>query len=155
MRDSPARIRAATLDDLEAVAEIERAVFASAPYPAFFFRQAHDLWGDLLRLAELASGEIAGYVLGAPSSRPAEAWVLSAAVRAEHRGRGIARRLTEQLLEVLAGSGARQVRLTVHPGNRGAIALYLGLGFRAVAEEPGYFGTGEPRLLMCRELGRG
>lgn len=146
-------IRAATLPDLEAVWGIEHRVFGAELYPRFFFRQALDLWGELLRVAECPSGVLAGYILGAVSRRREEAWILSAAVSPEHRGRGIATELTRDLLQVLTGAGAREVRLTVHPANRKAVGLYRKLGFRSLAEDAEYFGPGEPRILMRARLG--
>lgn len=150
--EPPVRVRPAEVSDLEAVWEVEREVFGSDLYPRFFFRQALDLWGGLLCVAAAPSGALAGYALAAPSARPGEAWILSAGVRAEHRGRGVAIRLTEGVLDALAASGARKVLLTVHPDNRGARALYEKLGFRVAGEEAGYFGPGEPRVVMRREL---
>lgn len=148
-------IRAAEKSDLDAVWEVERGVFGSDLYPRFFFRQALDLWGGLLRVAAPPSGALAGYVLAAPSWRPGEAWILSAAVRGEHRGRGVGARLTRDVLGVLAASGAREVLLTVDRDNRRARGLYEKLGFRVEGEEADYFGPGEPRVLMRRELSPG
>jgi ribosomal protein S18 acetylase RimI-like enzyme len=150
----PLLIRAASPADLDAVWAVERAVFGEDVYPRFLFRQALDLWGDLLRVAELPSGEIAGYALGA-LARDGGGWLLSAAVRPEQRGRGIATQLTRDLLERLAAAGAPVVRLTVHPANAGAVRIYRGLGFHTVAEDPDYFGPGELRLLMQRDLAPG
>lgn len=141
-------IRVATTSDLAAVWAVERAVFGEEVYPAFFFRQALDLWGELLLVAELAEGEVVGYALGAPSLRPGEGWVVSAAVLPAHRGGGVATRLTRALLDACAGRGMREVRLTVHPGNAAAVALYRKLGFDMVGEEADYFGPAEPRLVM-------
>jgi len=145
-------IRAAGLADLGAVWEIEREVFRTDIYPRFFFRQAHDLWGDLLRVAESDSGALVGYALGALGAEAGEAWILSAAVLPEQRGRGIATRLTRDLLDVLRSRGARGVRLTVHPENHGAIRLYERLGFQTIGRDADYYGPGDPRLLMRLEL---
>jgi len=66
----------------------------------------------------------------------------------------VATRLIESLLDVLAGSPVREVRLTVRPANTGAVALYERLGFRPVADEPDYYGPGERRLVMRIRLAR-
>ena len=152
MTDRPITVRAAALADLAAVAEIDREAFGAEPYPPMFFRQAHDLWSDLLRVAALPDGEVTGYVLAAPSLWRAEGWILSAAVAARHRGLGIATRLTRSILDALAAHGFSRARLTVHPQNLGAVALYRKLGFRARSEDAAYFGPGEPRLLMEADL---
>jgi ribosomal protein S18 acetylase RimI-like enzyme len=145
---TPTPIRAATPADLAAVWAIDREVFGAEAYPHFFFRQAYDLWGELLRVAPLPSGGLAGYVMGALSAQAHEGWVLSAAVRPACRGRGLATQLTSGLLETLAARGARSVLLTVHPGNAGALGLYAKLGFRVERQEADYFGPGEPRLVL-------
>src|SRR5690606_37547358 len=131
-----------------ALTAVEREAFGDEAYHAFFFRQAHDLWPELLRVAEASSGDIAGYVLAAPAARPGEAWVLSAAVRAAHRGRGLGAALMEDVQGVLSSRGARAVYLTVAPGNAGAVRLYRRLGFEVEREEADYFGPGERRLVM-------
>jgi ribosomal protein S18 acetylase RimI-like enzyme len=148
-------IRPATPADLPALAAVEREAFADEAYPPFFFRQAHDLWPGLLRVAEAPPGRAVGYVLAAVGGRPGEAWVLSAAVRASHRGRGLGAALMEDVQAVLAARGVRAVRLTVHPGNAGAVRLYRRLGYEVEREEADYFGPGERRLVMRRALGAG
>lgn len=45
-------IRPAELDDIPSIFDIERAVFRDAVYPVFFLRQAIDLWGRFLLVAE-------------------------------------------------------------------------------------------------------
>lgn len=147
-------IRPATVADLAGVWAVEREVFGEEVYPAFFFRQALDLWGELLLVAESPTGEVAGYALGAPSLRAGEGWVVSAAVLPAHRGGGVGGRLTRALLDACAGRGMTEVRLTVHPENAAAVALYRRLGFDVAGEEAEYFGLGEPRLVMRAALGR-
>jgi [ribosomal protein S18]-alanine N-acetyltransferase len=149
----PVLIRAATIDDLETVWETEREVFGTDLYPRFFFRQARDLWGGLLRVAELPSGALAGHVIGAVSERSGEGWILSLALLPAHRGKGIAEALVRDLLGVFAGQGVRDVRLTVHPDNHGAVRLYRKLGFDVIDEEPDYFGPGERRVVMRLAIG--
>jgi ribosomal protein S18 acetylase RimI-like enzyme len=145
-------ICAARLADLDAVWAIEREVFGTDIYPRFFFRQAYDVWGELLRVAEADSGELAGYALGAVGVEAGEAWILSAAVLPEQRGQGIATQLTRDLLDVLRRRGVYSVRLTVHPQNHGAIRIYQRLGFQTIGREEDYYGPGDPRLIMRLEL---
>ncbi len=73
-------------------------------------------------------------------------WILSLAVDATHRGKGVARLLVDKVLsKVETGS---VVKLTVDPDNIPAFKLYSSLGFVVVAEEDNYFGDQEPRLVM-------
>jgi len=148
----PHLVRPAGPGDLAALAALERAVFGAEAYPPFFFRQALDVFGPLLLVGE-AEGGVAGYTLGGLAAGSTEGWVLSLAVAPEHRGRGVARALTEAVLAALAERGATRVRLTADPENRPAASLYERLGFAEVGTEDDYFGPGQRRVVMARRVG--
>jgi len=142
-------VRGAGVADLAAMAALERAVFGAECYPWFFFRQALDLWPGHCWVA--ADGDlVAGYALGAPSSRRNEGWLLSLAVHPDHRGRGIAMDLAAAIVFSFDRLGFDRVVLTVAPTNAAAVRLYERLGFRLEAEEEHYFGHGERRWRMVR-----
>lgn len=143
-------IRTFEIPDLDGVCRIERTAFPDDVYPCFFFRQAHDLWGELFRVAVLPSGEVIGYAVGATSVHEGRGWLVSMGVDAAHRGRGTGERLTESVVDALARAGMSEVRLTVEPGNEKAVRLYQRLGFEVIGEEGAYYGGGKPRLVMKR-----
>ncbi|MFN2442315.1 MAG: GNAT family N-acetyltransferase [Thermoanaerobaculia bacterium] len=145
-------VRPVSRADLERLTALERAVFHPEPYPGYFLRQAMDLWPDWFLVAE-AAGSAIGYTLAAPGTSHGRAMILSLAVDAEMRGRGVARRLLSVLTDRLTASGITEVSLTVHPDNRAARDLYLGLGFQDRGSEADYFGEGQPRLILGRTLG--
>ena len=64
---------------------------------------------------------------------PATAELKRMYVRPEARGRGIARRLSEQAIAVAAAQGYARVRLGTLPSMRAAQQLYESLGFRRIA----------------------
>ena len=68
-----------------------------------------------------------------------EAEILSIAVAAARRGRGLARALLDLHLRRLAGLGARTVFLEVDEDNVAARALYERAGFREIGRRPGYY----------------
>lgn len=142
------QFRPAQQQDIAAIFAIEQAVFGSAVYPDFFFRQAYDLWPSLLLVAVAGDGTLAGYALGAPANEAGIGWVMSLAVAASQRGQGIGRGLTQALCRQMQAQGVQQLRLTVDPGNHTAVALYRQLGFVLIAQEAEYFGAGEPRLVL-------
>lgn len=145
-------VRGAGVADLAALAALEQSVFAPDAYPAFFFRQALDLWPSHLWLSADEKGAIAGYALGARASEADEGWLLSLAVHPQWRGRGQAVQLAQHLVGSFRDAGLARVVLTVTPGNVAAVRLYERLGFAVEAEEAHYFGPGERRWRMAKPL---
>jgi ribosomal-protein-alanine N-acetyltransferase len=83
-----------------------------------------------------------------------EAEILSTAVAAPRRGKGLARRLLDLHLRRLAGLGARTVFLEVEEGNVPARRLYQRAGFRQVGRREGYYpaARGAAALILRRDL---
>ena len=85
-----------------------------------------------------------------------EAEILSVAVAAARRGRGLARALLNLHLRRLAGLGARAVFLEVDEDNEPARRLYRRAGFREVGQRPGYYQQGRDHgataLVLRRDL---
>lgn len=83
-----------------------------------------------------------------------EAEILSVAVAARWRGRGLARRLLDLHLRRLAGLGSRSVFLEVEEGNEPALRLYRRAGFRQVGRREGYYreSQGAAALILRRDL---
>lgn len=83
-----------------------------------------------------------------------EAEILSLAVAAPRRGRGLARRLLDLNLRRLVGLGARTVFLEVDEGNLPARRLYRRAGFREVGRREGYYPAGQrsAALILRRDL---
>ncbi|MGB6188313.1 MAG: GNAT family N-acetyltransferase [Aeromonas molluscorum] len=135
---------------MHAIWQIESQVFGEAIYPDFFFRQAVDLWPDLLLVAE-REGQLLGYGLGGVGQQRTQGWLLSLAVLPQARGLGLAEAIIRKLELALRAQGCLQVRLTVDPVNP-ARRLYERLGYRELTLEPAYFGPGEDRCLLEHEL---
>jgi ribosomal-protein-alanine N-acetyltransferase len=83
-----------------------------------------------------------------------EAEILSAAVAAVRRGKGIGRQLLDLHLRRLAGLGVHAVFLEVAEDNWPARALYRRAGFRDVGRREGYYddGKGVAALILRRDL---
>ena len=84
-----------------------------------------------------------------------EAEILSVAVAAARRGRGLARNLLDLHLRRLAGLGARTVFLEVDEHNAAAIRLYDRAGFRQISRRPNYYqatGGTAAALVLRRDL---
>ncbi|MGR5057702.1 GNAT family N-acetyltransferase [Vibrio rotiferianus] len=132
--------------DIDAIFKLEQKLFGHHAYPQFFFRQSFDCWPQGLLIAK-EEDQITGYVLMATSDEQNTHWILSLAVDSQHRGKGIARSLVENVI-AKASSGSI-IKLTVDPNNAPAYKLYTSLGFKVLEKEEDYFGDGEPRLVMA------
>ena len=100
------------------------------------------------------SGRLRGFVLSRLAADEAE--ILSIAIDAAYRGRGLSRDLLLTHLGHLAGRGIRTTFLEVEENNRPARALYQRAGFSVVGRRERYYrqASGEQlnALLMRRDL---
>lgn len=101
-----------------------------------------------------AGGRLTGFIMSRIAADEAE--ILSVAVAARQRGRGLAGRMLSLHLRRLAGLGVRTVFLEVDEHNAAAISLYDRAGFHEVSRRPNYYrGTGDKAadaLILRREL---
>ena len=130
-------LRRATLDDLDAIMELETSTFGS------------DAWSRGSMRAELGSrhgyyliaedSAIAGYAgLLAPTGS-GQADIQTIAVAAAARRHGLGRALMVALLEEARRRGAAEVFLEVRADNPNAQQLYASLGFEQIAVRPRYY----------------
>ena len=84
-----------------------------------------------------ASGALRGFVLARLAADEAE--ILTIAVEAAARGRGVGRSLLVETLRQAVNAGARAIFLEVDERNSSALALYQRLGFVKVGERAGYY----------------
>ncbi len=80
---------------------------------------------------------IVGFIISRIAADEAE--ILSVAVAAKYRGRGLSRDLLGTHLGHLAGHGVRSVFLEVEENNHPARALYERAGFRVVGQRDRYY----------------
>jgi ribosomal-protein-alanine N-acetyltransferase len=101
-----------------------------------------------------AGGKIIGFAVSRMAADEAE--ILSIAVAASHRGRGLSRELLLTHLGHLAGRGVRSVFLEVEENNQPARRLYERAGFGVVGRRERYYrqpdGEQLNALLMRRDL---
>ena len=145
-------IRPVRAADIPTISILDYEIFGQYAYRPFFIRQAYDVFGDLFLVAENSENDIVGYVLGALESGITEGWILSLAVKKEYRRRSIANMLMEDVLKRFSARGATVVLLTVSPENEGARKFYWALDFHDEEIVPDYFGQGETRIVMRKDL---
>ncbi len=145
---SPA-LRPATLDDVAAMAELERSSFGA------------DAWSPALVEAELgAAGGVTlvahddhgvlGYAVTRTVGDVADLQRVVVAPRG--RRRGLARALLRELLVRAADDGASRMLLEVSAVNHVAVVLYAGLGFVEIDRRASYYRDGSDALVMSCEL---
>ena len=120
----------------------------------------HDPWSENSVASELKNplslwqvaldGEtVVGYV--GSQSVEGEADMMNVAVHPEHRRRGIARMLINELTDALAKQGVHSLALEVRSSNAPAIALYEQLGFSQVGRRPNYYRNPKEDALILRK----
>jgi [ribosomal protein S18]-alanine N-acetyltransferase len=131
----------------------------SALHAAAFYRPWSDgEFAEMLRDRNIVAhrATVAHVVVGFILSRmvAGEAEILSTAVAASRRGKGLGRQLLDLHLRRLAGLGVRTVFLEVAEDNISARALYRRAGFRDVGRREGYYapGKGSAALVLRRDL---
>jgi ribosomal-protein-alanine N-acetyltransferase len=145
-----AQVRAMRRDDLEAVAELERASYEFPWSPGVFgdcLRAGHPCWVMCL------GDEVVGY--GILSTGAGEAHILNVCVGEKHRGLGLGRHLMRRLLDVARWHAAERVFLEVRPSNPVAQALYRSMGFVQIGQRPKYYPAKDGRedaIVMALEM---
>ncbi len=144
-------IRFMRLKDVDAVAAIEQETFAR-PWSRESFRQELTRNAVARYLVAEEDGKILGY---------AGAWVIldeshitNIAVREEARGRGIGKKLTSRLLQILSNLGACYATLEVRVSNERAQNLYRSLGFISVGKRKRYYedNNEDAYLMVCERM---
>lgn len=134
---SPPVIRRLRSDKAEACATLHAAGFAH-PWSE---EEVAQLITDPSTISVAALDPIYETVRGFAIARLAadESEILTIAVDASWRGRGIGRALVAETLQQAANAGVRAMFLEVADDNGPALSLYRRLGFAKVGERPGYY----------------
>jgi ribosomal-protein-alanine N-acetyltransferase len=101
-----------------------------------------------VRVAEGSDGAQLGFVLARRIVDLLEIDLVG--VRTEHRRRGIARSLLDELIEDETQAGLAEARLELAASNDPALALYESLGFMVVGRRTRYYPDGDDALLLSR-----
>jgi [ribosomal protein S18]-alanine N-acetyltransferase len=122
--------------DVEAVAELERAVFGD-PWSKRAFHEILAL--DHVRgfVVDGARGAADGYAFCSAVADEGE--ILNLAVAPTHRRRGLGKALLHTCLAWMAERGAATAYLEVRRSNEAAIAMYGAEGFATVGVRPNYY----------------
>lgn len=145
------KLRRGRTADLDALVQIERAVFTTDVLSRRSFRRFLSAKGATLLVAE-AAGKIAGYVLVLYPPRSKHARLYSIAV-APHAGRrGVGTQLLRAAEAAARRRGRRAMRLEVHEHNSRAIARYEKAGYRLFGRYRHYYDNGGDALRFAKPL---
>jgi [ribosomal protein S18]-alanine N-acetyltransferase len=149
--DSSLTIESLSGDDLDDVERLERVCFTD-PWSRQAFRQETRLArkGGFSRVLReegvLCAYSVAWFVAD-------EGHLANLAVAPDHRHRGLARRLLDDLTDEARRRGVCVLWLEVRVSNLAAIRLYEDYRFRSVGVRKGYYGRErEDALVMCLDL---
>lgn len=126
----------ASVDDLRAIAAIERVAF-SDPWSARSFRDALEHSAVYFGCARSDAGEVLGYVVAWFVVDEGE--IANLAVAPEGWGQGIGRALLDAALTEARRRGVETVYLEVRDSNARARRLYHSSGFEEVGRRRGYY----------------
>jgi ribosomal-protein-alanine N-acetyltransferase len=130
-------LRPLTLADLGAIERIERRSYPTPWSRSMFAGELAKPSSYCTGAVDTEQGGLVGYLI---VSRYVDAWhIMNVAVDEPFRGRGIARRLLDDLFAATAGDELRGYTLEVRVSNDAAIRLYEGLGFRTTGVRRGYY----------------
>lgn len=135
--------RPMTAADVDAVHAMEVATF-TAPWPRTFFSEEIAADNRTYVVVE-EGGALIGY--GGIMVIEGDAHVMTVAVSAGRRARGIGSRIMLALVDAAIAAGAQHLTLEVRPSNQAARRLYHRFGFEPVGLRPGYY-PDEDALVM-------
>jgi ribosomal-protein-alanine N-acetyltransferase len=143
------QVRDLSSNDLGAIERIERRSYAT-PWSRSMFASELAKPTSICVGGVTETGALIGYLI---ISRYVDAWhVMNIAVDPDHRGRGVARALFDELFERTAEDPLRGYTLEVRVSNDEAIRLYDRLGFRSRGVRRGYYTDNrEDALVMWKD----
>lgn len=153
MSAPPPRVRLGGAADAEAVLALERSTGPTNSTAETLSMELARSWSRLLLV------ETGGETQGAAPVAYLHYWlvvdevqVINVATHPEHRRRGHARLLLEELVRDARARGAATASLEVRASNAPAIALYGAFGFEPVGVRRRYYDDGEDAVLMSAKL---
>jgi ribosomal-protein-alanine N-acetyltransferase len=148
----PIKIRTYQNDDFLSVTALEEAGIHGTYRSAVFVRQMSACCTDTFLVAVDGSQPV-GYSIGIiVQNNPVQAWILRLAVSEAYRRNGVGTALVSAMIDRFGKKGVHEIFLTVSPENQPARHLYQQQGFVQEQEYPAYFGSGQDRLILKKQM---
>ena len=147
-------VRAATFDDVEAVARLEAECLGADAWSEGLV--AEGIRGALPTVTYLVAdmdGRLVGHAVTSAAGDIAE--LQRIAVDDGHRRTGVASALLTGVVDAASHTEADRLLLEVREDNRGAIAFYAAAGFVEIDRRPRYYADGTTAVVLRLPLGRG
>jgi ribosomal-protein-alanine N-acetyltransferase len=145
-------IRAATADDGDAIARLERENLGDDAWSRALVEEG--VAGRLPTVRYLVAeddGDVVGHAVVSVVADISE--LQRIAVDPPHRRRALATGLLEEAVGLARRAGAARLLLEVREDNTGAIAFYAARGFAEIDRRPRYFRDGGTAVVMERGVG--
>ena len=144
-------IRAATPDDVPAIAGLERDnLGADAWSEGLVAEGVHGRLPTVLYLVAEAHGDVVGYAAASIVADVAE--LQRIAVDASHRRTGLATQLLRAVTEAASAAEAERLLLEVREDNAGALGFYAAAGFGEVGRRARYYRDGATAVVLGLSL---
>jgi ribosomal-protein-alanine N-acetyltransferase len=147
-------VRPATLADLAGIIASEAASFGVDGWsPALVEEGVAGRLPTVSYLVAELDGEVVGHAVTSVVADIAE--LQRIAVNADHRRRGLATALLDEVVALAVRERADRLLLEVRENNEPALAFYAAHGFVEVARRPRYYRDGSAAVVLRRSLAGG
>ncbi len=142
-------IREMTARDIDGVLSVEEESFSTPWTKRLFYDELEN--SHTIYFVYEEEGEVVGY--GGMWQVVDEGQITNIAVKKDYRGRGIASKILEKLIDKAKENRIVVIGLEVRESNKNALGLYEKYGFCRVGKRPGYYRNPvEDALLMDLNL---
>jgi len=140
--------------DVPVVAAMEKEIFKDDPWSIGQFKEEISNNGITRHylVACDSNHKIIGWAGAMCTQEGADTDVLTVAVDADFRMRGIARHMVTSLIDWAYSKKSPTIFLEVEKNNLPAQALYISEGFAVISMRPDYYGAGIDALVMSKVL---
>ncbi len=144
-------IRRAEERDIHEIAELEKLCFPT-PWSEQSFRD--EIIKNAIAVYMVTEDQNLGRIVGYAGLWRIldEGHVTNVAIHPDYRGRGLGKKMMEELLRCVEDQAVCRETLEVRISNEAAIRMYYDLGFREAGRRKGYYeDNGEDAIIMWRE----
>ncbi|MGC5627333.1 ribosomal protein S18-alanine N-acetyltransferase [Georgenia sp. Z1344] len=144
------RLRPLRPSDVRRVAELEPVLFGPDDWSASVYRTELELVGRTYLAVVDEEDRLVGW---AGTAAGEEVQVMTIGIDPDHRRRGLATRLMDELVDRARRDGSRSMLLEVRADDPGARALYARRGFEEIGIRPRYYQrSGRDAVVMRLDL---